>query len=204
MVKYQNMQIKRPKRKCWRSPSFPSQGLVGIIPIVDDQDNIYAAYTASELYENTEEFLKQTYETGQALQKKKIQIADICVIMNISFAKLVQLKPEYWQNPSINYRDVDRAMIFAESIRYPGLYSVLVTPAGRKKRHDILHATIPLLRSNETEQLDKFMKLSDYPVDQTAKSAAIYNIDMIMGISLKNGQYTKTPLFNQVRINNLH
>ncbi len=184
---------KKAIKYCFREPKFPVHGFMGMIPILDDDKELFTIFPTSLIYKEMNQFLNQINQTMLALQKRNITIAQICPLVSLTLMKTVPLKREYWQKPQIHLSETERCGLFHRVLLFPQLHTILATPGGQEKQCDLIQATIPLTKPTADSIIEQFMRLTDFPVDQTAKLAAVYNIENIMAINITNGEFTKVP-----------
>ncbi len=127
----------------------------------------------------------------QLSKENKLTVYGV-IAVKINLSRKFPLRKEHWNNPQnelfkkdyrlIKYRDMMADM--------PQLYSVLVLPNAydvKNKKWSFIN-WIPLLITTDNKKIDDLIKISDQPVDNSAKHMGIYSIEYAKGFNLKTGK----------------
>ena len=128
--------------------------------------------------------IRNEYETDE------FHIDDFLIILPVSFHSFIPLKRAYWENPSFSYDANSRSDAFSQILDYAALYRILVTPTLTENNEEVFSAAIPLLKDSSQKNIELFMNYSDFPVDETAKFAALYEPQSIFELEWRD---IKTP-----------
>jgi hypothetical protein len=132
------------------------------------------------------DFSKQVYEH---FKKGKIEVYPEIVMVTLTFFREVPLKQKYWDNPSYKYKELNRLMEFLNAISSRHNYNVLITPDNTKS--NLLTAPIPFLKTKTVDDIEVFMLNSDWHVDPTAKTCALYEIEGVVGLNIFTREIVK-------------
>lgn len=165
---------------CSITPPYPVRAyIVSFFLQVEDQITLI---TLSLISQTPEDIVADMQELVEHVEKEKendqIQVMESCLVIPITYAAAVPLKKKYWANPSMKYSGDDRQKAFIQLLNNTKLYQLLVLPYFHDKETDKwqFSATIPLLAHPSPETIERFMMTSDAVVDQTAKTAALYDL----------------------------
>src|SRR3989344_81317 len=163
------------------APSYPLKGFMTFAWIKNSDyqacyplDLVHA--TLPEIYAHVEEFEKEL--TGDVVMD------DSLVIVPIKLRSLYPLEPRFWQKPKIHYDSADRVKLFIESLEHYPWYQVVVIPVVYEDS-SYFSAVVASPISAGTSTIEKFMLLSDYPVDEQLSCAGIYTLEKPFGINWK-------------------
>lgn len=184
----------KAKRYCYRDVSFPEEAFVGFVTIIKGED-ILMFYPLDAIFANFEEYKKAAQQFTKQFSIPDLAVSDTGLLMPIVFTEKFPLKRDYWQEPTIEYTTQQRVKLFAGAANVHTLYKLLVTPSSTGKRH-ALNAAAPFFTSATPAHIETFMYTSDFPVDETAKDAAIYTMDRPFGINWIAGEIIKQKDLN--------
>jgi hypothetical protein len=165
------------KKYCSVDPKYPISGYVVMLMVTTSQNNtvmypLYQIYTSlDEVVVDIEEYKKILTE-GESVS----QVSDICFLFPLTFDRRYSLTREFWMNPDIAYTPSHRISAFMQVISKPELFSLLVTPSKQNRRWRFM-AALPLFTNQDDASVRQFMLHSDWPVDESAKYAAVYRIE---------------------------
>jgi len=159
---------------CSQEPNFPEHGFMTFLFIMH-QENTLGVYPLITLFTSMSEVGPTIEEIlDKANPEDGAVISESAIVVPVTFLSRYPLRREFWTNPSHHFDDDNRIKEFMPILTKYQFYQLLVTPASYKKEAWIFHATIPFLISMPGSFVENFMLLSDWPVDQSAKSAGIY------------------------------
>lgn len=163
---------------CVIEPVFPKDAFIIVAILFNTKEqNITGILPLSTVFTAPEEVKVTLLDIVKNSKDQNFTLLTECMLIPIKLHALHSLKKEYWANPSIHYDTWDRIKQFLPVVNNPTLYHLLVTPSYiEEKQNPILQAALPLLNPNDTELIEKFMLTTDLPVDERAKSAAIYSL----------------------------
>ena len=73
-------------------------------------------------------------------------------------------------------------------------YNIIVSPNNydlKKKKWEFIN-WIPVLISTDDKKFNELIRISDQPVDQSAKNMALYSIEFVRGFDLDTGKFVKS------------
>ncbi len=171
MVKRKNNEF------CSLEPDFPKEAFITFL-LLSENYNMLGMYPMPSIYRTFDDVTYSMQKTVHEANKKgDFSINDICILIPISFAVQYPLRREFWTKPAMHFGDNERIKIFTPVALHPEFYRLLITPTYFDNNgiwH--LHATLPLHLSTNFSAIEQFMLLSDQPVDERAKYAAVYNL----------------------------
>jgi hypothetical protein len=143
-------------------------------------------YPFEYLYTDLASFEKEAENFTEHFASENLRVTEEALIVPLSFQNNVPLKAQYWQKSKNNkyYHTDHRMHLFTTMLEAPLLYNVLVTPSGfLEKKVEHFAVAIPFPKPTTPESVEKFMLQSDYPVEASAKSAALYTAGMPFGVN---------------------
>lgn len=184
----------KTKRYCYRSVSFPEEAYVGYVTILKNEQ-ILMFYPLDQIFASFDEYQKAAKKFTKEFSIQDLAVSDTGLLMPIVFTEKFPLKREYWQEPTISYTTQQRVKLFAGAANVHMLYKLLVTPSSLVKR-PALNAAATFYTSATPAHIETFMYTSDFPVDETAKHAALYTMDRPFGINWIAGEIIKQKDLN--------
>ncbi|MBI4067163.1 hypothetical protein HY407_02175 [Candidatus Gottesmanbacteria bacterium] len=151
-------------------------------------ENVYPTITA--LQDSMQDYATEWDEE----KANGMEIAEVSIVVPISFAKLYPLRAEFWNNPDLHFEDLDRFRGFWKAASKPEFYKMLVTPTWNGKKLSY-HAAIALYITATNREIDNFMLYSDFPVDERAKYAAVYTFGHPLRFNWKTGEVSRAEQF---------
>lgn len=117
---------------------------------------------------------------------------DSVLIIPLIYNRELQLKKEYWDNPTdiVNY--FNRYSAYLNMLKSPEFHEILVTPAIENGQVNF-NSAIPFKKGSDRD-IDIYMGCSDMYVSPEAKNAAIYFIDKIYGYDLNTNEINDNPI----------
>ncbi len=160
---------------CSIEPTYPQSGYITLLFITSDNE-ITNIYPMMPIFEQVDQITPSIMEVVKNIDKNyDYRIHENAVLIPITYHARFPLKRAYWKNPIQHFDEIDRLKIFMPVVRNPAFYKLLVTPTFLDEKNLWhLHATLPILISSKDEIIERFMCTSDHPVDERAKSAALY------------------------------
>lgn len=146
-----------------------------------DNGQLYL-YPHKHVYKDSHVGLKEAQEIYKGINKKSKNVLEYALINALSFSEKVPLKKEYWEGLLVEHKAFDRVAEFLEIYSQPSLYKLLVTPID--SRENTFSAQAPFLKSVGYDDLEIFMKHSDWYVDPLADSCALYSIGETKSINI--------------------
>lgn len=178
------------------APPYPLHGYIAFAWIKNSDyqacyplDLIHA--TLPDVYLQVEEFEKEI--SGDVVMDDSI------VIMPISLRSLFPLEARFWQKPKIHYDSTDRVKLLLISLEYYRWHQVVVIP---KIYQDTAYfsAVVATPISGDAKNIESFMLLSDYPVDEQLSCAGIYALKKPFAVNWKTREATIELPFTPSRI----
>lgn len=167
------------KEFCTIDPPFPMKGYC-VSMLVIKSDGKKAMYPLEHIYPTLDEVANDIahIKHHESQDSGIYNISEICFVIPITFSRRVPLRKEFWDNPDNNYLPDQRIRAFVHSMNKPDLFTLLVTPSKPENDWEFL-AAIPLPKSATDSTIEQFMLHSDWPVESTAKYAALYKFEKL-------------------------
>lgn len=160
---------------CTRKPDFPVKAYLSALLFLDSSGQP-VPYFHLPIFAGIDQILDKTDETGQQLKKQGIRLIEELIITPLVFESLYPLNKNYWNKPLIEYDELYRWKSMADAIKYFTLFKLIVTSSYYRNKKDTLTAAFAYKAGIENE-IEIFMKVSDFPVSKSSKYAAIYSIE---------------------------
>jgi len=166
-----------PNKYCSLDPDFPEHAFICTL-ILNKENKIRAPFFLNQVYTNLKELGTEINKiSSELVSKPGWQVEENALITEITFVKLYPLKREYWGKPLLDYTFESRDQNLEAALLKPEMHFLLVTPSLfiEKDKSWYLTAPIAFLKSASDKTIEKFMLTSNWPVEERAKSAAIYH-----------------------------
>lgn len=137
-----------------------------------DPSGISLKYPIGPVFTSTREIAYQS-QIFRSIISRTWEVDEQITIVPLFFKRLYPLRMEFWKKPTIHYDDLQRVHLFESALLNYGLYKLIVTPFLYQKQTIFLSA-IPMYTSATDYDIERFMTLSDFPLEESAKYAAIY------------------------------
>jgi hypothetical protein len=134
--------------------------------------------------------ISKTESITKELKKSGIQILNEILVLPLTYESTYPLKKEFWEGSKIEYDEWSRWELMLRASQYYKLYKLIVTSSFHEGKADILTAAFPF-RDGLIDEVEIFMKASDFPVSETSKNAAIYSIEEPIGFDTFTKQIIK-------------
>ncbi len=136
----------------------------------------YWLYTAYSMLVNLEQVGKVAREFQTELNEYEeggLASGQSVIIFEMELARLYKMTPNLWGKSLLDYSDADRNKLLMEAVKAPQFYEVLATYWGDFKTP---YAIAAAFYKNHPNDIDEFMKSTNWKVDTRAATSAIYNI----------------------------
>lgn len=173
---------------CYREPIFPVTAFMAFMTVTTEPE-LSSLYPFEYLYTDLAAFEKEAESFTDHFAAENLNVSEEALLVPLTFLKNVPLKPKYWKKSKNNryYHTNQRMQLFNSMLKAPLLYSVLVTPSGFvEKKTEFFSVAIPIPQHSITPAVEQFMMQSDYPVESSAKSAALYSPGKPFGINWRS------------------
>ncbi len=177
------------KQYCFRDVTFPTEAYMGYVTILKGEE-ILLFYPLDSIFTSFEEYQVSVKQFAQQFSVDGLAVSDTGLLAPITFQKRFPLKEEYWQKPTTEYTTEQRVRLFGSAANLHQMYKVLITPSITAKKAR-LHAAIPFFISATDTDVAQFMYTADFPVDESAKDAAIYMLDKPVPLNWVTGEVIK-------------
>jgi len=170
------------KKYCYLEPEFPQSGFLISVFFRDAENGMKFLYPMIPLFASIDQAVKYVERDEKRYIKRRIFPYGAAVYKLVCQDRL-PLKKEYWTKTTGEIGSYERMMAFLELSKHPLLYRVVVVPRYYdKKIKDFNYAVAhPFYVSSDNRPLEMYMLKSQMPVDEKAKSAAIYGIEEVFG-----------------------
>lgn len=166
----------KPKHNyCTKNISWPKKAYGVMIPLFKESET-YWLYTAYSMLVDLEQVRKIAREFQMELSRYEeggLASGETVIIFEMELARLYEMTPDLWKAGGLEYSDTDRNKLLMEAAKSSQFYEVLVTFWGDPKTPYIIAAAF---YKNHPKDIDTFMKTTNWKVNSTAKTSAIYNI----------------------------
>lgn len=173
-------------RFCTREPNFPRYAFVAAIWLEAEKQNFF--YTLKQVFTNLSDMTNLAGELQKEKGDKVKEITDLTIIIPIKLERLFPMKPEYWKKPEVKFGQWEQMNLYTKMLIDYRPYKLVVTSLGLENGKEYFLAPLPVLDIDLDNKIDLFMKMSDHPVDETAKSSAVYSIGEPFGYNFKTGE----------------
>lgn len=177
-----------PKSKyCTRIPVYPNRAFMVYFTLSDSDMKFH--YPASQIFTTLAEVSNEAKLLMEIISmRNNLELNSVASILPITLDKLFPLKEQYWHNPNLHYDYFQRMDLFLRMLDMHEFYKLLVTPLHDKNKEIFVSAAPFYITATEAD-IEKFMLLSDFPVDETAKFAAIYKIGAVQQLNWQTGHF---------------
>lgn len=188
---------RKTKRYCYRSPAYPAQAFVAFLMGGIPGSRPSILYPLRYIYTDFEELALDAQEARDTIENPSF-LSEESLILPILYWQSVPLYRKYWKKPTVRYEDDTRMNLFVNAVsRFP-LHAVLITPSSTDTDgNEYFSAAIPFFLSVTPGQIEAFMMTSDFPVDETANTAALYTIREPFTYNWKQGLILEKQTFLQ-------
>lgn len=167
----QDSQPPKPKY-CSRIPLYPKSAFMVYFRLSDDTSKFH--YPVTQLFTSLTQMRDEAKVLSEIItQRNTLEVDPTAVILPVVLDELFPLKEEYWKSPHVHYDYYQRMDLFLRVLNLPSFFRILVTPIHEKNR-EIFVSACPFYAHTGNKLVEKFMLYSDFPVDETAKFAALY------------------------------
>lgn len=159
---------------CTKQVEYPKEGYAVILYLINsEKQNI--VYPHSQVFPTKEHIKTELLAFRKDMQDSHgVTLFETCLLMPVFFEADFPLRPEFWEHPDTDYTHNDRRSTFLAASVNAGLHKLLVTPSKTKKEGWQHLAALAFPVSTPMQTLEQFMMTSNWPVEETAKNAAIY------------------------------
>ena len=178
------------KRYCYREPDFPKEAYLALLFMsATDGDKLHFLYPMLPLYPSLAMLRTKIQHFKRGLDKRSALAVYGVITVKINLSKKYPLRKVHWANPQPDLFEKDYRLIkyWKMMADIPQLYSVLVLQSHydvKTKKFNFVN-WIPILMTTNDEKIDNLIKMSDQPVDESAKSMGIYSIEYTKGFDLE-------------------
>jgi len=188
-----NIKMKQAGKKqkyCYRIPKYPLRAFMAYFYLID-QSNNKLFYPNTQIFTKVSEIADEAYFLEENLNStNNFTVSDKVIIMPIILDRLYPLEERFWQKPTIHYDYSDRISMFIKILDNYYMYKLIVTPMRSKNKTQFV-AAVPFFISTLDKNLEQFMLYSDFPVDESSKYAAIYELQKPLFLNWQTGEVEK-------------
>lgn len=181
---------------CFLEPEFPQYAFICTL-IFNKEDKIRGPFFLNQIYTNLKELGTEVKKIAGDLAKKPgWHVEENVLITEITYERQYPLKREYWVKPILDYNFESRDQNLEAALLKSEMHFLLITPSLYLDKDKLWYLTAPIafLKSATDETIEKFMLASNWPVEERAKHAAIYEFGKDL---LYNWQTHKTYFGNK-------
>ena len=167
----------KPTRYCFRKPAFPAKAW-GIALFAERNGELTDIHVMSPVFCELTEIPVFVANLLKSLAKepttKEMTMIEECLLIPLTLATTLPLKREYWDNPAFDFGVVERYRAFLAFLKAPLAFHLLTVPRIDDKKCWHFDLAAPFRRGDDAA-IETFMKTSNYPVNQEASEAALYD-----------------------------
>jgi len=178
---------KKIKKYCSITPQFPKEGFIPFLRVTTEE-SIVAYLPLYLLCTSLADIQTSVEKIADEITEAPLTLEETALFLPVVFGGLVPLKRAYWENESVLYSNESRMRLFLSALSNFPMYNVLITPWKLKRSVHEFAAAIPLYKSADQKNVEKFMLHSDFPVDEKAKYAALYSFGEPFTINWTTGE----------------
>lgn len=177
------------RRYCYRTPLFPKSAFVAYLSLTTQQTDV-GLYPMPTLYTDINDARDDVMEYNGSMQfgNTTLTLSQNGFLVPVHLKKRTPLKRKFWLSPSGLFTHEHRAAAFSSLLSQWPLYTVLVTPSRHGKTFEEHSAAAAFRKTVTDREIEQFMLASDFPVDESAKFAAIYDPDRPLVINWISGE----------------
>jgi hypothetical protein len=179
---------------CSIAPKYPKQAFCMLLSFKTSTYSV-PIYPLHQIFTDTNALYREIINSQNMFDDSTVMIDPNALCLPLQFCRSFPLIKEYWQNPTSPYTVVQRVNLFTQIIKQHSFYSMLVTPRSIDENGEgIFSPAIPFRKTATDKEIDTFMRISDYPVDEKASTAAIYTIDDPYRLNWSTGEKFNLPI----------
>lgn len=178
---------KNVKAYCVKKINWPTKSYGVMIPLFKEAEAFWL-YTAYDMLVD----LKQVREIARDFRTElneyeggSLASGESVIIIEMELQRLYKMTPDLWKDGGIDYSDSDRNKLLMEAVKVPQFFEVLATYWGDSKTPFAIAAAF---YKNHPQDIDTFMKTTNWRVETTAKTSAIYKIVRTFGYDWVNDE----------------
>jgi len=181
------------KKYCYREPDFPAEGYVALVFVTETEEGkLRFLYPMMPLFPSLAVLRTNVKHLKKQLGRAKKMSVYGLIVAKVNLTKKFPLRKEHSASPQPDLFEKEyRILRYQEMMKnMPQLYSVIVLPCNYEvKLKEWTYVNwIPMLMTTSDEKIDNLIKMSDQPVDESAKSIGIYSVEYTRGFDLKTGK----------------
>lgn len=170
--------VKKDSKRAYCSVvySFPENALL-LFLLIHDHKKLTILYPIGPIYNSIQDILSDSRYFGNITSGEDgLSLSEEALILPIKLEKLYPLEKRFWLTPQINYSHLDRLELFSRVASNHSFFKLIVTPLTYGKK-TLFMSAFPYYTTANDKIVETFMLTSNFPVDQKAKFAAIYNFE---------------------------
>lgn len=161
------------KKYCYRTPKFPKASYL-VFVLIKVGEEVVHLHPFYLLEKSLSEIAMDVRLIRDEYESEDFLIDDVVIVIPLTFHSFFPLKRSFWKRPSLPYTPDMRANEFAKILEYEDLFRILITPSLTEVNEEVFAAAMPFYKNTSEKDIERFMYMSDFPVDETAKFAALY------------------------------
>lgn len=177
---------KEPKKYCYLSPAFPKNG-VAVLLLLEEQEQRVGIVPSSVVYTSLTDTARSISEIALSLKSSRsVSVADVSLLINISFEKKIPLYKYYWRVPEVNYSIEEKIKSYTKLPYHPHFYKIVVTPTLVDEYGKwYFDPAFPILNTAADSVIETFMSTTNHVVEHKARFAALYSVEDLFSFNWK-------------------
>lgn len=194
----ENIMVNKDLKKvyCTIEHNFPENALL-LFLLIHDHKKLKILYPIGPIYNSIHDILADSRYFGNLTSGEDgLSLSEEALILPIKMEKLYPLEKRFWLTPQVNYSHLDRLELFSRVVSNHSFFKLIVTPLTYGKK-TLFMSAFPYYSTADDKIVETFMLTSNFPVDQKAKFAAIYNFETGVHLNWRTGIISELP-FSQI------
>lgn len=162
-----------PKHQHVLEARFPLRGFVAVVWICGENDK-KIVYPLPTLYVREDELIGDLDYLTRELRRGGTEMVDRVVILPVKLRDVHDMPQGKIRRRTVSFSAWDRFCEFFKLLECPDFYDLLVIPRRPSSGGEEFLVPIPFLSSSQRILAEKFVSLSDFPVDFRYKGYAVY------------------------------
>lgn len=171
---------------CSKNYPYPVKAFTTFFYVLNDSSMLY--YPTTRIYTSINDiagegdFVENTFP-----DRENMALSDTAIALPLDLERLYPLKKDFWAKPTLHYDHLHRLKLFMKMLEQSDFYRLVVTPIKNSGEISYVGA-LPIMSNTPDSVIEQFMMTSDFPVEETAKFAAIYKVGKPMTINWRTNE----------------
>jgi hypothetical protein len=170
------------KKVSWfsRDPNYLSTGYAVTLFIKYLERDVTLPIISHELFSSSNDIYKWASKFIDTVEKNHSDETipeQFMIIIPLSLNKKITQKKKFWNNKGFKEDIGKRVQNWLPLYKNPSFYNVMVLPLYGDNKEEIVYVSWVIKKTTSLEDLEKIIMQTAIPVDQTAKSIALYSVE---------------------------